>query len=538
MAIPSLPAEGSPDWYAWAQGIHTAAANVDAGAFGAARDATHFAGFGAPQHENGATYTYPTPLNFGAVNSPPTARAAASKGVDIVAHWYNDFGLDSTALAAGESNGSYVWYDWRWNFPTNTGNGTTTLGYDQSRHPLQGFYKGDDPDVLGWQCYWMAEAGVSAVSIVQPSGFTTADWDNPANGNYWVNRLFTATPNFQALQYVLWMKCDGTSGAVEAQNDELVDAYATYPGGMTYTDNGEVFAVIYAWELEQLRGVYDGFSGQAGTVTHLKGLAAKFQAIGYAGVLILARSGGLVTASPDPTLRGAGVIVLDAGYETLYGTYASYAAYAATAAFPADPTTVVNVVTSSDTMYPHPSTFNTPGSTPELFQQALHRAVSSVARNGQKRIVTIYNVSEWAEGGPGLIPNKRDGFGYLDAIASVPALAPSEVGAAALVVSASAAVMEQRKEWSRWKATGVTIGASTFVDVDVTGFTAFYSFLDSPGDYTFTTSLEALGTMPSLPLSALVRPDFGSQRIYVRVYNSNATSVSSISVSLEVRHRP
>ena len=33
-----------------------------------------------------------------------------------------------------------------------------------------------------------------------------------------------------------------------------------------------------------------------------------------------------------------------------------------------------------------------------------------------KRIITLYNISEWAEGGPGLQPNVQDGFGYLEAI--------------------------------------------------------------------------------------------------------------------------
>lgn len=32
------------------------------------------------------------------------------------------------------------------------------------------------------------------------------------------------------------------------------------------------------------------------------------------------------------------------------------------------------------------------------------------------KILTCYNVSEWAEGGPGLQPNRKDRFGYLDAL--------------------------------------------------------------------------------------------------------------------------
>ena len=32
------------------------------------------------------------------------------------------------------------------------------------------------------------------------------------------------------------------------------------------------------------------------------------------------------------------------------------------------------------------------------------------------RTITCYNVSEWAEGGPGLVPTVADGFAYLEAI--------------------------------------------------------------------------------------------------------------------------
>ena len=32
------------------------------------------------------------------------------------------------------------------------------------------------------------------------------------------------------------------------------------------------------------------------------------------------------------------------------------------------------------------------------------------------QVIMCYNMSEWAEGGPGLVPNVRDRFGYLEAI--------------------------------------------------------------------------------------------------------------------------
>lgn len=73
----------------------------------------------------------------------------------------------------------------------------TGHGYDMDRHPIQGFYKGDDPDVLGWQCLWMAEAGVNVVSITQVPGFKTAGWEDPSSINHWVYQLFNNPPQFQ-----------------------------------------------------------------------------------------------------------------------------------------------------------------------------------------------------------------------------------------------------------------------------------------------------------------------------------------------------
>ena len=397
---------------------------------GATRRATgfgtrqHDTGFGTPQHEDGSVYTYPTPINFGAVTPPPAARVSPTPNMDYLAHWYNDFGRDHTALVAGSANGWYGWYDWQWNRPTNTGDGVTRMGYDPSRHPIQGFYKGDNADVLGWQCYWLAEAGIAGVCIVGAwNGFSSTAWSNPADEDYWVYQLFTNVPNFRALRYVLSLRCTGTKAEVEAQNSDVVNIYDTRPGAYTYTEAGLQYAVVTLWDMEAMRGIYDSYNGQTATVAYLKALAAKFKAIGYDGVMVMARNAGLVYDSLDPTLKRAGVIVVAGEYGERYAADSaysnSYANYAANAVFPTAPGAIVNVVTSAKTQFPHPSGWALAGSTPAAFRHALSRAVDSVTRHKQKRIITIYNVSEWAEGGPGLIPNKRDGFGYLDAIRSI-----------------------------------------------------------------------------------------------------------------------
>lgn len=396
--------------------------------------------FGEPQHEDGTKYVYPNLLDFGPVNEPPpVVTVKASRNLDLVAHWYNDFGLDKQALAANQAAGAYAWYDWRWNFPTNTGDGQTSYGYDPQRHPLQGFYKGDDPRVLGWQCKWLAEAGINAVSLVQPDGFKRAnsagvDWSNPASGSYWIHRLFHQTPNFQALRWVAWLDSNGTPEQLAAQVDELVWLWKTYPNGYTHTENGRTYAVLYLWDGEMLRGALDQYNGAAKTQAHLRTVADKFQALGYDGVMVMARNAGYVDTTYDASgLYDDGVLYGYANYSEVYRPPVSesynndYSQYAAKVEFPVDVAgkgrRVIGVQTAHETVHPHPSNFAIANSTPEAFGLALRRAADHVVENGLHRIITIGNVSEWAEQGPGLLPTVADGFGYLDQVRSLPAYA-------------------------------------------------------------------------------------------------------------------
>src|SRR5690606_36388890 len=63
------------------------------------------------------------------------------------------------------------------------------------------------------------------------------------------------------------------------------------------------------------------------------------------------------------------------------------------------------------------SVFNLPGSTASKFQAVLTKAMQHVANSPDlPKLVTVYNVSEWAEGGAGLTANREDGWGYLDAL--------------------------------------------------------------------------------------------------------------------------
>ena len=71
--------------------------------------------------------------------------------------------------------------------------------YDPSRHPLLGYYYGDDPVVLDWQSYWLYEHGSTPCACW---GMWDG-WEDPNHGNHWMYQLFHNAPNFRNLRYVI-----------------------------------------------------------------------------------------------------------------------------------------------------------------------------------------------------------------------------------------------------------------------------------------------------------------------------------------------
>lgn len=382
--------------------------------------------FGTPQHEDQVEYHYPDRLDFGELEPAPDATEAPDSGLDVVAHWYNDFGLEATAASATDSDGWYGWYDWRWNFEGNTGDGRTSMGYDPARHPIIGNYRGDDPAVLGWITHWLAQAGVDVLSLVDANGFDPENWDDPAAGSHWMQQLFTAVPNSAAFEYMLWLPSRGTPTEIARKERALVEQYRDHPGAYTYEHDGQTLAAVGIWDLEALRGTFDEYQGAAATVDHLGDLADRFRAVGYDGVAIFARNAGLLSTAAEATpLADEGVLVLDSTYEGVYradGTPspATYGDYVAAPPFPTAANSVIGVATSLDSAYPHPSGYRLPGTSPELFAQLVEKATTHIDENGLPRVLTVYNVSEWAEGGVGLVPTVAHGFGYLDALRLMP----------------------------------------------------------------------------------------------------------------------
>ncbi|WP_110927009.1 glycoside hydrolase family 71/99 protein [Bacillus massiliglaciei] len=373
---------------------------------------------GVMQNNDEDIYSYPKRLEFGELKKAPIASPAHNKqGVDILAHWYNDFGLEYTASASNQSNGSYTWYDWSWNHTNNP-------NYDPSRHPLLGWYKGDDPNVLDWQSYWLVKYGVTGIIL---SGVINKNNFYQKNEKmYWVNMLMNKTKNFQRLKYSLWLDSNSPKSEANAQQDFIIDhILKKHPNIYTYEVDGKRYPVFFVWDMESFRGIYDNYNGSKISGVRFIYLAERMKKLGYDGICILGRNLVISPSSYNEkqvgNLKRKGVYLFRGSYSTLYGDNYdnSYSKYANTVAFPNEKYNVLNVMTSAESQYPHPSKWKVRGSTPELFETVLRRATHSIRENKQPEFLTIYNISEWAEGGPGLQPNKRDGFGYLKALNNV-----------------------------------------------------------------------------------------------------------------------
>ncbi len=391
------------------------------------------------------TAPYP-PVSSGNVPPAPLYSGPKQDHTQVLAYWYQDFGLEATRAAAG-AIGSTSWYYWSWLF-----HGAAGDGHQAERHPWLGYYRGDDPHVLDWQCYWLNEAGVSGV-IPQTRGngakygAIRANWANPADENHWMYQLFNNAPNFKQLTYVLWAWSGGNTTAdkpaIEASFDELIAIYQQFPNFAFVKKNGGIYPIVFAFEGDFWRGAYDNYVGQTNTRTFLIAQANKFKAAGFSGFAVLARnsSGALVG---DRTLEAGGVLYLDGEYSVTNYTPAlngglpaavDYEDLAIGAGTRPDGATfpyryvVPNIMTSRKSHSAHPSTFNHPGSTPALFELMCRNVLRRMSQNGNPRILTVYNVSEWAEGGPALQPNMRDGKGYLAALKNALASAPTELTA-------------------------------------------------------------------------------------------------------------
>ena len=359
-------------------------------------------------------------ITTGKLINAPLIDNIPNKGLDIIAYWYNDFGLRSTLHNPSSSN---KWYDWSWNHS----NLSAGINYDPKRHPLLGWYRGDDPKALDWICYWLGESGVNVVAITLAQ--STLNWKNETDASHWVYQLMENTKNFKPLKYVLFIKSFGTITEIQAQNDDIINnILGVYDNIYLYNKNNKNYVTLFCFDLKKIRRIYDGKTSGVNTKTlvYLIDLANKIKQKGYDGLCLMARKyeDGLF----DPVieyLESNGVVLLKSEYSTRYAPNSTdadysylYEEYVENVNFPIKDNEVINVVTSAESR-DHPSKWNLPGSTPELFKKVVDKAVNHIHKNALPKMLTIYNVSEWAEGGAGLQPNQADLFGYLDAVKNI-----------------------------------------------------------------------------------------------------------------------
>lgn len=355
-------------------------------------------------------------FRFGFIRNPPYFRQEIKSKVDLVAHWYNDFGLQST-LKNGGARGALTWYYWDWARNKKT---------DLNRHPLLGWYKGDQVNVLGWQTYWLLNAGIKAVNLATIIDF--AEWSRPESSYFWTYQLFNKVPNFKKIQYILWLKfkVDGKSNAKKELRDYWEYVIGTFSKKykniykIHYKDR--VYPVFFLWEGEGLRGVLDNYISSKETKKFLISVANYARKQGYEGICLFVRHPTSDTLMHRKYLLDNGVLYLPASYSKMQGSKTSalnYSELVNTMKAPSD-IEVVNVVTAHHTIAPHPSGWQQRGSTPLLFKKALEKAFGYVLSDKNiPDVIQIYNVSEWAEGGPGLQPNMKDFFRYLEVVNEV-----------------------------------------------------------------------------------------------------------------------
>lgn len=370
--------------------------------------------FGIPQNINEERGISKNSKSYRGVRTAPISNANHKSQIDILAHWYNDFGLERTIGSSSSKFGSSIWYDWSWNFSSNE-------NYDPSRHPLLGWYKGDDPVILDWICYWLHEYGIKGVVLT--NNFSTNDWENPKSYSYWYFQLFTNVQNFKKLKYVPWLTSSGVKTVEEAKvndTDLIQNVIKKYPNIYLLPGVKGRYPVLYIWDMELFRGLYDNYNGNSKSVKRLSEIRDQLREMGYDGVVIFARN---LKNSFDSKLLDElaedGIHIFSQDYSSTYNIVKrdnTYKNYVNNVKFPVDKRVILNVMTSAESSEIHPSNWDLKNSNPDLFSQVLKKAIYRTKASNKPPVVVIYNVSEWAEGGPSLIPSVKYKFGYLEAI--------------------------------------------------------------------------------------------------------------------------
>ncbi len=370
----------------------------------------------------------------GSLVRPPVSDKQYKTKAEFIPYWYNDFGRQCQILRV---TGWVGWHYWTWNHHDCNAKNPDYHPYDPQRHPLLGFYYGDDPVTLDWQCYWLREAGVNTVSLLTTDCLA---WEEPFSGDHWVYQLFHNVPNFKDMKYMAMFPYNGDAEQLYKRWDSLIEKlYFRHKNFYTLNINGEEYPVINIWDEKFLPGTLDdkgtytvdkwnartyepGTTNYDETQKLFAHAAKKFQEKGYPGVCVWSRQ-RIQDFDADPArvkaMEEQGVYRFEMYYEACYlNGREDYKAMVDgfTPKFREDD--ILNVTTGMHTHTPHPSRWNCPGHNPADFKRWIQKCLDHFDEYPERRrIITCYNMAEWAEGGPGLQPNVADGFGWLDAVA-------------------------------------------------------------------------------------------------------------------------
>ena len=364
-----------------------------------------------------------TPVS-GSLVSPPLFDEDIKTKVDFMPYWYNDFGRKSQILRI---TGWVGWHYWTWNHHPHEGSAAKTP-CDEQRHPLLGWYYGDNPVTLDWQCYWMLKAGTKAVALLTGD---VSQWEEEYSGDHWIYQLFHNVPNFKKMKFCAffgyWSK---DKEALWEHWKQIADRLYFRNRDQIYMVNhgGKQYPLVQMWDMKILRENIDPDGGVENCKDLMLRLGNLFKEKGFEGVCFFSREccrGAEELNSPAnrAELEAAGVIHYDAYYEVgpFYNKEMPLTTYTELVdAFDPhmNPYQILNVTTGCHTRPPHPSGWVRPGQNPKDFGRLVKKAVDYLEQHPElQKIITCYNVAEWAEGGPGFQPNMLDGFGFLDACA-------------------------------------------------------------------------------------------------------------------------
>ena len=397
--------------------------------------------------------------------SPPLANIDYETKVDFIPYWYNDFGRECT-LSGGF--GWKGWYDWQWNHHDIGATCTNKLpvegemvqndkgemvqktevcgakmpkmddpytraicpecgaesGYDQydpDLHPLIGWYRGDDPVALDWISYWLQTYGMKQSILLSGN----AGSEDSKSGSHWVYELLRS-PNGKQMKYALQVASSSYGSDEPTIRNNWWETFNSFYFNAEHKDqvycyttaDGKRYPAIFLWDEESVRySVKD----REIVIRMYKDAAAAFQENGFDGICVLARTAIFTNeggAAARADMAAAGVQWFSCGYpNNCIGAGSTYGERVDRFLLNPDTSCIYGVSSGMNTHTPHPSAWNCGGHSPELFGKWVSKAVEATTSVAERpKMITCYNISEWSEGGPGLVPTVGQRFGYLEAI--------------------------------------------------------------------------------------------------------------------------